>query len=107
MVEVWAKTGRTILFVTHSVDEATFLGDEVHVFGARPASIWQVSIANRSAAATRYHGAAFSRDRTPPSPAIDTGMETMREVPGARSTTRRWPRLPSCCSSGSWLSACN
>ena len=39
MVEVWAKTGKTVLFVTHSVEEAAFLGDEVHVFGARPASI--------------------------------------------------------------------
>jgi len=39
LVDVWRKTGKTILFVTHSVDEAAFLGDEVHVFGARPASI--------------------------------------------------------------------
>lgn len=39
MVDVWRKTRKTILFVTHSVDEAAFLGDEVHVFGARPASI--------------------------------------------------------------------
>src|SRR5262245_19036906 len=34
-----ARPERRILFVTHSVDEAAFLGDEVHVFGARPASI--------------------------------------------------------------------
>jgi ABC-type nitrate/sulfonate/bicarbonate transport system ATPase subunit len=39
MVDVWRKTRKTVLFVTHSVDEAAFLGDEVHVFGARPASI--------------------------------------------------------------------
>ena len=39
LVEVWSKTRKTVLFVTHSVDEAAFLGDEVHVFGARPASI--------------------------------------------------------------------
>ena len=39
LVDVWMKTGITIVFVTHSVDEATFLADEVHVFGMRPASI--------------------------------------------------------------------
>ena len=39
MVDVWSKTKKTILFVTHSVAEAAFLGDEVHVFGSRPASI--------------------------------------------------------------------
>jgi NitT/TauT family transport system ATP-binding protein len=39
LLAVWAKTKKTVLFVTHSVEEATFLGQEVHVFGARPASI--------------------------------------------------------------------
>ncbi len=39
LLEVWQKTGKTVLFVTHSVEEATLLGDEVYVFGARPATI--------------------------------------------------------------------
>ena len=39
LVDIWTKTGITILFVTHSVDEAAFLADEVHVFGVRPSSI--------------------------------------------------------------------
>ena len=39
LVDVWTKTKISIVFVTHSVDEATFLADEVHVFGMRPASI--------------------------------------------------------------------
>jgi NitT/TauT family transport system ATP-binding protein len=37
--EIWARTHKTIVFVTHSVDEAALLGDEVHVFGPRPGSI--------------------------------------------------------------------
>jgi NitT/TauT family transport system ATP-binding protein len=39
IVDIWSKTGKTILFVTHSVAEAVYLGDVVHVFGTRPASI--------------------------------------------------------------------
>lgn len=39
IVDIWSKTRKTILFVTHSVAEAVYLGDEVHVFGTRPASI--------------------------------------------------------------------
>jgi NitT/TauT family transport system ATP-binding protein len=39
LVDIWMKTRITIVFVTHSVDEATFLADDVHVFGTRPASI--------------------------------------------------------------------
>lgn len=39
IVDIWAKTRKTIVFVTHSVAEAVYLGDEVHVFGTRPASI--------------------------------------------------------------------
>ncbi len=36
---VWSQTKKTVVFVTHSVEEAAILGDEVHVFGARPTSI--------------------------------------------------------------------
>jgi len=39
IVDIWSKTRKTVLFVTHSVAEAVYLGDEVHVFGTRPASI--------------------------------------------------------------------
>ena len=42
LVDVWSRTQKTVLFVTHSVDEAAFLGDEVHVFGTRPASICEL-----------------------------------------------------------------
>lgn len=39
LVEIWQRTKKTVLFVTHSVEEAAYLGDEVHVFGSRPASV--------------------------------------------------------------------
>jgi NitT/TauT family transport system ATP-binding protein len=34
--EIWSKTGKTVIFVTHNVREAVVLGDRVLVFSARP-----------------------------------------------------------------------
>ncbi|MBU1671560.1 MAG: ABC transporter ATP-binding protein [Actinobacteria bacterium] len=41
LVELWLRTGATIVFVTHSVDEAVFLGQEVLGLSRRPARIVQ------------------------------------------------------------------
>jgi NitT/TauT family transport system ATP-binding protein len=39
LLEVWENEGRTILFITHDVDEAIFLSDRVLVMSARPGRI--------------------------------------------------------------------
>ena len=39
LLDVWADLGKTILFVTHDIDEAIFLSDEIYVFSARPGRI--------------------------------------------------------------------
>ncbi len=39
LLDVWQKYRRTILFVTHDVDEAIFLGDRVLVMTARPGAV--------------------------------------------------------------------
>jgi len=39
LLQVWSGRGDTILFVTHNVDEAVFLSDEVLVLSARPARV--------------------------------------------------------------------
>jgi NitT/TauT family transport system ATP-binding protein len=42
LVRIWEGTGTTVVFVTHSIDEATFLADRVAVVTARPGSIKQI-----------------------------------------------------------------
>jgi NitT/TauT family transport system ATP-binding protein len=37
--DIWQKTGTTILFVTHDVDEALFLADRILLMSARPATV--------------------------------------------------------------------
>ncbi|MGD2249621.1 MAG: ABC transporter ATP-binding protein [Candidatus Methanofastidiosia archaeon] len=39
LLRIWQKTHKTIVFVTHNVDEAVFLGDRVLVLTRRPATI--------------------------------------------------------------------
>ncbi len=39
LIGVWTRTGQTIVFVTHAVDEALYLADEVVVLSARPATV--------------------------------------------------------------------
>ena len=39
LIEIWQKTKKTTLFVTHSMDEAIYLADTTYVMGSRPTSI--------------------------------------------------------------------
>ena len=42
ILKIWEKTQKTVLFVTHSVDEAVFLADRIMVLTSRPGRIKEI-----------------------------------------------------------------
>jgi NitT/TauT family transport system ATP-binding protein len=42
LLDIWDKTRKTIIFITHSVDEAVFLADRIIVLTPRPGRICQI-----------------------------------------------------------------
>ena len=66
LVRIWKETGKTIIFVTHSVEEAAFLADRVIVLTPRPARIKEMVLIPTPRSARRdlgnmEHAAIFSR----------------------------------------------
>jgi ABC-type nitrate/sulfonate/bicarbonate transport system ATPase subunit len=41
LIRIWQETGKTILFVTHSISEAVFLSQQVLIVTAKPATIFK------------------------------------------------------------------
>jgi NitT/TauT family transport system ATP-binding protein len=39
LLRIWEETAATVVFVTHDVDEAIFLADEILIMSARPGTI--------------------------------------------------------------------
>ena len=39
LMQLWSDFGKTVVFVTHDIEEAIFLSDEIHVMGTRPGRI--------------------------------------------------------------------
>jgi taurine transport system ATP-binding protein len=53
LVEVWAKTGKQVFFITHSIEEALMLGTTVLVMSPRPGRVvarWSLDFVRRLAA---------------------------------------------------------
>ena len=41
LLQIWLKAKKTVLFVTHQIDEAIYLSDRVIVFSGRPGRVKQ------------------------------------------------------------------
>ena len=39
LLDIWKDFRKTILFVTHDIDEAIYLSDDIYVFSARPGTV--------------------------------------------------------------------
>ena len=39
LIEIWRRTGTTVVFITHDIDEAVYLGQRVAVMSSRPGSV--------------------------------------------------------------------
>ena len=54
LMQLWSDFTKTVVFVTHDVEEAIYLSDEIHVMGTRPGRILETH-PDRAAAAARAH----------------------------------------------------
>ena len=41
LIQIWQQTGKTIVFVTHSISEAVFLSQQILIVSAKPATIFK------------------------------------------------------------------
>jgi NitT/TauT family transport system ATP-binding protein len=42
VIDIWRRTAKTIIFVTHSIDEAIFIATKIVVFSNRPAQVREI-----------------------------------------------------------------
>ncbi|MDL2078400.1 ABC transporter ATP-binding protein [Streptomyces sp. GXMU-J15] len=66
LLSVWQRTGKTVVFITHGIDEAVYLGQRVAVMTSRPGRIKRivpVSLGSRTATDDLRSSPEFARHR--------------------------------------------
>jgi NitT/TauT family transport system ATP-binding protein len=66
LLRIWERTGKTIVFITHGIDEAVYLGQRVAVMTSRPGRIKEVidiPLGSRTATEDLRSDPAFARYR--------------------------------------------
>jgi NitT/TauT family transport system ATP-binding protein len=66
LLRIWQRTGKTVVFITHGIDEAVYLGQRVAVMTSRPGRIKQivpVTLGSRTATDDPRSSPEFARHR--------------------------------------------
>ena len=63
IVELWQETGKTVLFVTHDIDEALYLADRIIVLSNKPATVREVVTVTAPRPRDPEHDADLKRQR--------------------------------------------
>lgn len=66
LLRIWRSTGKTIIFITHGIDEAVYLGQRVAVLSSRPGRLKQlvdIDLGDRDGDVDLRSGAAFVEHR--------------------------------------------
>lgn len=66
LLRIWERTGKTIVFITHGIDEAVYLGQRVAVMTSRPGRIKQIvdiALESRTTTEDLRSDPAFTRYR--------------------------------------------
>jgi NitT/TauT family transport system ATP-binding protein len=58
LLKIWQREPKTVIFVTHSIDEAIKLSDRIAIMGPRPGRVEEIKIVE------------FGRPRDPTNPAV-------------------------------------
>ncbi|GAA3177466.1 ABC transporter ATP-binding protein [Streptomyces virens] len=66
LLRIWQRTGKTVVFITHGIDEAVYLGQRVAVMTSRPGRVKQVvpvALGSRTATDDLRSSPEFARHR--------------------------------------------
>ena len=69
LMQLWSDFRKTVVFVTHDVEEAIYLSDEIHVMGTRPGRILDDAEVPVTTIAARGSARCASSPTTTPTPA--------------------------------------